>query len=100
MENLTGFQRDLMYMILDNEKPSGQEIRRTMEEYYEDNVNHGRLYPNLDAIVEAGLVEKGTQDQRTNFYVLTDEGRNVIQERHQWMKDIVQENDIIEGIPA
>ena len=63
---LTGFQRDLLYVIAGADRPSGQSVRREMETHV-DTVNHGRLYPNLDALVDHGLVEKGTRDERTNY---------------------------------
>lgn len=100
MENLTGFQRDLLYIILNDGKPSGQDIRRMMEEYYEDNINHGRLYPNLDSIVEKGLVEKGSKDQRTNYYEITSKGKETIQERHSWENKMVDEHALVESVPA
>jgi len=85
---LTGFQRDLLYVIAGSERPSGQTIRREMEKHV-DNVNHGRLYPNLDALVEHSLVEKGSQDQRTNYYELTEKGQELIENRRLWEQQYV-----------
>jgi len=64
---LTGFQRDLLYVIAGSDQPSGQTVRQQLETHI-DNVNHGRLYPNLDTLVDHELVKKGSQDQRTNYY--------------------------------
>lgn len=89
MENLTGFQRDLLYIIGTEDKPSGQDIRRNMETYYDNDINHGRLYPNLDELVNRELVFKGTKDQRTNYYQITDEGKTQIQKRNQWLNDVI-----------
>ncbi len=83
MFQLTGFQRDLLYVIAGLGQPSGQSIRREMEKHV-DNVNHGRLYPNLDELVEHSLVEKGSKDQRTNFYEITDKGQEMIDSRRDW----------------
>lgn len=85
---LTGFQRDLLYVIAGSDRPSGQTIRREMEKHV-DNVNHGRLYPNLDALVEHSLVEKGSQDQRTNYYELAEEGQELIEQRRRWEEQYV-----------
>jgi hypothetical protein len=62
--------------------PYGLEIKRELERPYRygDDVNHGRLYPNLDALVEDGLVEKGRVDDRTNRYSLTAAGRASIED--------------------
>ena len=58
MNELTSFQRDLVYCIAALEGPSGMEVGRELEEYTVAEVNHGRLYPNLNELVEEGLVEK------------------------------------------
>ncbi|MFO7907959.1 MAG: helix-turn-helix transcriptional regulator [Pirellulaceae bacterium] len=46
----------------------GLAIKEELEDYYEKEIHHGRLYPNLDTLVEKGLVEKGQRDRRTNYY--------------------------------
>ncbi len=88
MFELTGFQRDLLYVIAGLGRPSGQMVRREIEKHV-DNVNHGRLYPNLDTLVEYGLVEKGRHDQRTNYYELAPEGRELIEQRREWEDEYV-----------
>ncbi|MFC4552777.1 MULTISPECIES: PadR family transcriptional regulator [Halorussus] len=84
MHDLTGFQRDLLYVIAGRDEPHGLAIKEELENYYEKEIHHGRLYPNLDTLVEKGLVEKGQRDRRTNFYVLTDRGTREIQARRDW----------------
>ena len=84
MFDLTGFQRDLLYVLAKLNRPSGQTVMDRISEERDEDVNHGRLYPNLDVLVERGFVQKGQHDRRTNFYELTDEGMTVIEERRQW----------------
>ena len=84
MNDLTGFQRDLLFVCAGHDHPSGQDIKVHIEEYLGGEVNNGRLYPNLDILVEADLVEKGTLDQRTNYYELTEKGRSAIRQRWAW----------------
>lgn len=84
MDDLTGFQRDLLYAIGGLEDPAGLRIKDVLEEYYETEVHHGRLYPNLDTLVDKGLVKKGELDRRTNKYELTDRGRREVQARRDW----------------
>ncbi|MFC4987087.1 PadR family transcriptional regulator [Saliphagus infecundisoli] len=84
MNDLTGFQRDLLYVIASFDKPSGQTVSDEVEEYYDSEINYGRLYPNLDELVECGFVEKGELDRRTNYYALTDAGNDAIRERREW----------------
>lgn len=71
MHDLTGFQRDLLYVVTGRDHPNGLTIKARLEEYYENEIPHSRLYPNLDTLVIKGLVEKGEADQRTNYYRLT-----------------------------
>jgi len=89
MHDLTGFQRDLLYVIAGLDDPHGLAIKEELEGYYESEVNHGRLYPNLDTLVEKGLVEKGQRDRRTNFYTLTRRGERELDARQDWESQYV-----------
>ena len=84
MHDLTGFQRDLLYVIVGKNEPHGLAIKEELEEYYEREIHHGRLYPNLDTLVEKGLVEKGQRDRRTNYYTVTRRGHREIEARTEW----------------
>ena len=84
MNDLTAFQRDILYIIGGKENPHGLAIKSALEEYYQSEVNHGRLYPNLDQLVERGFVSKGEYDKRTNVYGLTDKGHDLLVARRDW----------------
>jgi PadR family transcriptional regulator PadR len=84
MHDLTGFQRDLLYVIAGLGEPKGLAIKEELADYYEGEINHGRLYPNLDTLVEKGLVSKGTIDDRTNSYSLSRRGTQEIRDRREW----------------
>jgi len=71
--------------------PKGLEIKERLRSYYLEEINHGRLYPNLDKLVNAGFVEKGAKDRRTNSYRLTDEGRSVLTDEIAWLVSRVGE---------
>jgi DNA-binding PadR family transcriptional regulator len=81
---LTAFQQNIL-VILADEPRYGLAIKRELEEYYDSEVNHGRLYPNLDDLVEMGLVEKSELDKRTNQYALTDEGEQALVDQLSWV---------------
>lgn len=89
MDQLTGFQRDLLYVIAGMNRPSGQQILDDINRYIDQPVTHGRLYPNLDTLVEKELVEKGQLDRRTNYYALTPKGRRILQRRQEWVNQYV-----------
>jgi PadR family transcriptional regulator PadR len=84
MYDLTGFQRDLLYTIAGLDQPHGLAVKENLEEYYEGEIHHGRLYPNLDTLVEKGFIEKGHKDDRTNTYELTRRGQREIEARREW----------------
>ncbi len=83
VRELTAFQSNIL-TILAKEPMYGLAIKRELEEYYGTEVNHGRLYPNLDELVELGLVEKSELDKRTNQYSLTDEGYEAVLDGIRW----------------
>jgi DNA-binding PadR family transcriptional regulator len=89
MFDLTGFQRDLLYVIAGLDQPHGLAVKDALDDYYEKEIQHGRLYPNLDTLVEKGLVEKGELDRRTNFYTLTRRGQREIQARQEWEQQYI-----------
>jgi DNA-binding PadR family transcriptional regulator len=91
MYDLTGFQRDVLYVIAGLNEPHGLAIKDELEDYYEKEIHHGRLYPNLDTLVEKGLVEKGQLDRRTNSYKLTRRGRREIAARKEWQEQYSRE---------
>jgi DNA-binding PadR family transcriptional regulator len=94
MHDLTGFQRDCLYVIAGLDQPYGLAIKDELDEYYEQEINHGRLYPNLDALVEKGLVEKGQLDDRTNVYTLTRRGHREIEARREWESQYLDSEEI------
>ncbi|MFC6862211.1 PadR family transcriptional regulator [Halomicroarcula sp. GCM10025817] len=82
-KDLTAFQQNIL-IILAEEPRYGLAIKRELESYYDDEVNHGRLYPNLDDLVEMGLVEKSELDKRTNQYALTEDGKEAVLDQLGW----------------
>jgi DNA-binding PadR family transcriptional regulator len=90
MYDMTGFQRDLLFVIAGLNEPKGLAIKDELDEYYGEEINHGRLYPNLDALVDKGLVQKGKKDRRTNYYTVTDRGRREIKAQREWEDQYVK----------
>lgn len=89
MYDLTGFQRDVLYCAAGFEEPHGLAIKDELENYYESDVHAGRLYPNLDILVEKGLIEKDKLDKRTNSYTVTQRGQREIAARRAWESQYV-----------
>jgi PadR family transcriptional regulator PadR len=86
-DDLIAFQRDVLYVIgeLDDESPPyGLAIKEELDRHYANEINHGRLYPNLNELAEMGLVEKGSVDDRTKSYGLTERDYREIEARREW----------------
>lgn len=83
--DLTAFKIDCLAVTARLESSNavayGLAIKRGLEDIYGEDVNHGRLYPNLDELTDAGLVEKGEIDDRTNSYRVTERGFRLLAER-------------------
>ena len=89
--DLTGFKRDMLEAIrrLDKEGETtyGLAIKRELERVYGEDIHHGRLYPNLDDLVAAGLIEKRALDKRTNEYALTSEAEAMLEQQARHLAD-------------
>ncbi len=82
--DLTAFQQNIL-SILAEEPMYGLAIKRELEAYYDAEVNHGRLYPNLDDLVDMGFIEKSELDKRTNQYELTEAGHDAVLGQLEWV---------------
>jgi len=72
--HLTGFQQNILLVLLDRGGAAyGLAIKRDLETptYYNEEVNHGRLYPNLDQLVEHNLIEKSEHVASRNVVRVT-----------------------------
>lgn len=83
MQDLTEFQKVILH-ILSSGSMYGLAVKRDLESYYDTEINHGRLYPNLDHLVEANYVEKASLDERTNEYKLTKKGEQALIDDIKW----------------
>jgi len=80
--DLSEFQQQVVKAIIEIEQrggePYGLGIKELLSERYNEEVNHGRLYPNLDDLVEQGIIEKSELDKRTNAYESTPLARSMV----------------------
>jgi DNA-binding PadR family transcriptional regulator len=90
--DLTDFQKRILAVLAD-ESRYGLAIKRELQAYYGETVNHGRLYPNLDDLVNKGLVEKSELDKRTNEYALTEKGERELYLDVRWLADRITTSD-------
>ncbi len=86
---LTSFQRDILYVASDKDEPTGQEIKQELEGELEE-ITHGRLYPNLDTLVEQEYLDKGMIDRRSNYYAVSEKGEIELKRRREWENEYVK----------
>lgn len=90
---LTSFQRDILYVASAKDEPSGQEIKDELEGDLEE-ITHGRLYPNLDTLVEREYLDKGMIDRRSNYYAVSEKGITELERRREWENQYVNFEDV------
>ena len=90
---LTRFQLEILYVIADSDDQAdyGLGIKESLEAYYGESITHGRLYPNLTELAEAGYLDISAIDKRTNEYGLTMQGREVLRRDAQRRVGIVSD---------
>jgi PadR family transcriptional regulator PadR len=66
------------------DEPHGLALKDELEDYDEADIYHGRLYPNIDILIEQGLIEEGIKGHRTNDDLLTRRGWQEIDTRSKW----------------
>lgn len=91
--DLSKFQ-DLILTVLADEARYGLAIKRELQDYYHEEVNHGRLYPNLDKLIGRGLVEKSQLDRRTNQYAITTLGEAVLEADQEWREQYLEADEV------
>ena len=84
--NLTASQRDLLRALAKTDEQSGLSLKTDLSTYYGEEINHSRLYQNLDEVVAHGFVNKRRRDGRTNGYSLTDAARTALAKRDAWIR--------------
>mgnify|MGYP006275715615 FL=1 len=105
MFDLTNFQIQLLAVITNSQNQHGLAVKRTLQDEYDQHlgeegdtapieINHGRMYPNLDELVDMGCLEKGEIDKRTNYYKLTDVGSQLLNDYSDWLKYQIDTNTI------
>lgn len=107
MRGLTAFQRDILHILAGLGECHGKTVKEEIEDYYGEEVYSGRLYPNLDELVECGLVDKtesvpteGECNYRGNAYSVTEDGFSVLDRRNQWEQQYYKTSKSTGSVPA
>jgi DNA-binding PadR family transcriptional regulator len=86
----TATARDLLYLAYERDDPTGQDLRAALSEVRCGTTADGQLYPNLNKLINAGLLEKhdlGSADSRENAYRVTELGEKAVCGHLAWLKN-------------
>jgi DNA-binding PadR family transcriptional regulator len=72
---------------------TSEETLRAVRSYEMDSMTGSRLYPNLDDLVDKGLLEKGELDKRTNVYTVTKRGLRELEARRAWEDEYIESTE-------
>ena len=92
--DLNSSKRDLLVEIYQMDHPSGQAIRHRMQAEHGEDVTTTRLYSNLNDLVDHGLLDKGEQDLRTNYYEVTNDGQRLVEDTARYFESIGATNPV------
>lgn len=91
VHELTAIQRDLLFVVSGMSDSSGQAIKSELEKTQGRDLLAGRVYTNLDDLVEQNLIDKGSKNGRTNEYALTAKGEKAVRDRRRWERRYVKQ---------
>lgn len=79
---LPDYRRDVLLALAHSGAANGHRIMDVLRALRGDDITDGGFYPNLNALVDYGLVEKrkNEHDQRSHEYALSERGRETIRE--------------------
>jgi len=90
MNGLTGFQRDLLYVIVGGDEPNGLEVRAEIDEYYEREIDRAHVYYNRDVLLEDGYIDYSERVGRGKRLKVTEKGFQSIVDRRHWEDDRIE----------
>ena len=90
-----GFKRDILMILARSEPTHGRGLLDDLSSLRDEEVTGARLYPNLNALVDAGLVEKreNLHDYRSHEFRLADRGCQCLREHAQRLAGAVDALD-------
>ncbi|ELZ60320.1 MULTISPECIES: DNA-binding protein transcriptional regulator [unclassified Haloferax] len=80
----SGRRRDLCAVLYDAGELRGQKLKTRLERYYDLRIDPQAFYGTLDALVEAGHLERRTEGIH-DVYGLTDAGAERVESYHAWL---------------
>lgn len=89
---LPDYRRDILLALAHSGAANGHRIMDILGAIHGEETNDGRFYPNLNALVDNGLIEKreNEHDKRSHEYALSKRGRETIREHAQRLQGAIE----------
>lgn len=82
----SGTRRDMCALLYDAGELRGQELKRRLEEHYDDRIRPRRFRGRLDALVSGGYVAERTEGIE-DVYSLTGAGERALEAHYEWLSE-------------
>lgn len=86
----SGLRRDLCVVIHALDEPTGQRIKTTLEDHYDDRLEPRAVHGALAELETAGFVTTRT-DGLHDHYSLTDAGEAAVLDHYQWLRESIED---------
>lgn len=84
IDQLTGYRRDMLYVLSARGRASVVTVRDEIEDKHGDVIDTVGVYRALNDLEEFGLVKKFKVDGKERRFYLSDEGRRQLDDHHEW----------------
>lgn len=81
----SGMRRDLCVLLYGTDGLKGQRLKTELESHYESHVAPKQYYGALEALVDAGFVEK-REEGLHDVYSLTEAGERALERHVEWVR--------------
>ena len=82
----SGLRRDICVVVASEGEPTAQECKAAVESRYDDRIDPKTFYGALDALTDAGHLEK-TVDGLHDRFELTTAGERALRDHYAWVRD-------------
>lgn len=92
LPEMPGFERDILLTLARSQPTNGQGLLADLSTLRDEEVGDARLYPHLNGLADAGLVDKreNYHDDRSHEYRLADAGGRALREHAQRLEGAVE----------
>ena len=93
----SGLRRDICVVVASLDDPTAQRAKSTLARHYDERIDPKTFYGALDALVDAGHLERETVGIE-DHYALTAAGRRLMDAHFAWVDDrLGRGGDVVDG---